>query len=71
MQAFGIMKSTFRGSPSEYYELLSHPLHLAKLTTYVTQTIIGDAVVVRSLSQISDSPLTSFLADMALLHRIQ
>ncbi|KAF4573439.1 putative NRPS-like protein biosynthetic cluster [Pleurotus pulmonarius] len=29
-----------------YYEMISHPLHVVKTALYVTQTIIGDAVVV-------------------------
>ncbi|KAL4261801.1 hypothetical protein AB1N83_006450 [Pleurotus pulmonarius] len=29
-----------------YYEMISHPLHVVKTALYVTQTIIGDAVVI-------------------------
>ncbi len=32
-----------------YYNTISHPLHIVKAVLYVTQTTLGDAVVVRSL----------------------
>jgi hypothetical protein len=59
MQAFRLIPSAFHGSPGEYYGVLSNPLHLAKTTIYVTQTILGDSVIVRSPLKTSIAVLTS------------
>lgn len=60
MQAFGVV-GAFSRTPTEYYEDLASPLHLTKLTTYITQTIIGDSIIVRSFSELRVRVPTFFL----------
>ncbi|KXN82191.1 hypothetical protein AN958_02936 [Leucoagaricus sp. SymC.cos] len=46
LQAFVTGDDSKAAHPIPYYEIISHPLHVAKTPVYAIQTILGDAVLV-------------------------
>ncbi|KAF9488205.1 hypothetical protein BDN71DRAFT_1403590 [Pleurotus eryngii] len=66
IQAF-IAKDGRQTDAIAYYDTISHPLHIVKAVLYVTQTTLGDAVVIWRCYVILDQRLLVLIPNVVLL----
>lgn len=71
MGAFADYSEKEAGGALQYYADIAHPLHVAKTAVYVVQTTLGDSVVVRSLTQVSNHFNSSGILSVVGLSRIE